>query len=204
MAKLSQHLRQQIVNQITAKYEPTCDILVPPLPQANVLCTLIEGLDVYRETTNRKNLRLTDEVGCRILPDSETYKLPKRIPIIMRGDFPLTEEIKLESSYGELEITARKNSAVLRRAIELAKLRREYSSTVSRQLREYNINTTAQMVNSFPEHADLPCLVDAIAHEKAVRANNVKVRKEAPPLEVIEVDQTAIAKARLLGAKYVT
>lgn len=204
MAKISQHLRQSIVNQITAKYEPTCDILVPPLPQANVLHALIENLDVYRETTNRASLPKTVEVGCCILPDSKTYTLPKPVPIIMRGEFPLTEEIKLESSYGDLEITARKNSAVLRRAIELAKLRREYSSTVSRQLREYNINTTAQMVKSFPEHADLPCLVDAIAHEKAVRANNVKVRKEAPPLEVIEVDQTAIAKARLLGAKYVT
>jgi len=217
MAKLSNRLRDAIISEVTSRHvhvlrkQVPADVAlgpIPPIPSPTELRALINAHPAYVHTTDRAKLETFNSV-LFTLPElpSEGMVVPIDPPLPLVKKMPLTlnsEWRAQKSPTNQLQITAGPES--IRGHVD-----RAISSGIATYRRTvYNdlgsLNTIKEVIQKFPEWAELSCIRKAIAHEKKLRERLKAAKKDAQPLEIIDASEqlSAIAKARLLGAKYVT
>ena len=210
MANITQELRRAIQNQLADRYlnEHRREIFqdLEPLPTTNELTSLINNAPEYRCTTNFEHLEMTNEVLVMTPEHRESVKIPvyPAVPVIRAKSITIGEWV-LEECHSGLSLVPTNTSERHARQEKLMGQCYTYKGYVNRTIA--SISTLAQFVKELPEWKDLECIVDAQTREKTARKNAAENRRNAKPLERVEIpadSNLAIAKARLLGAKYVT
>jgi hypothetical protein len=210
MGNLSQTLQIHIVNDIIEILEERFWVAnkckIPPLPSPQELSAMLQATAPYTKTTNRTNLSFTDHVMVHSpeQPTSFKLKLDPPQPVCHIANLLITDEWTLNHYGDTMQIhpgplsERRKIRGTATSSLQTAR------QELSRSIRD--VRTLARFLDHFPEWKDLPRVQEAIRHEIDVRKNATQARKNAKPLEAIELtaELSVIAKARLLGAKYVT
>ena len=216
MAKITQTLRGAILHaEIAAWLEKNLDTFyagIPPVPTPEEFVKLFEATPEYAATTRRNHLYCTTNVTIH-LPEKSTstysalrqeMQLPVALPIIKQKMLVLDNEWEVSYDDDRHNITARESSVRQQRRAEFTRKSRHHREVSSHALRL--MKTTKQLADIYPHLAAHECVQNIIAREKDLREQAKLRKKNAKPLEVIEItdSNTAIAKARLLGAKYVS
>jgi len=153
--------------------------------------------------TNKATIHLPEKA---ITPHGEKhdFELSEPLPLCHHMDLILNNDWALTTDPDHFILSPHEISERHHCRAEFNKAVHEYRTNIRHAV--YSVETTTQLQNNFPGLARLPVVQNAIEHEKQVREAAKLKKKTAAPLEVIEVKDTnaAIAKARLLGAKYVT
>lgn len=201
--KLSDQLRRTIVNEMANGQQFVAGTEIPAFPSKEVIHSFLLGSVQYMATSKDKwhLLEMTNEIFDGVNEEMIRFNLP--FPLLRRGHIDFNDDLRIEG--GEImSIDSTHHSAYKRRWNELHSLRRKYEDGTARQYRKYN--SLQALIRNHPEVGKLPCVTKALQHEKDVRKAAVDRRKTEvlEPIIVEDSASTAIAKARLLGAKFLS
>lgn len=201
--KISDALRTKIADEYTAAQYFVPDTKLPEFPSAETILEVILASSPYMATDKTKwaGLEQTNEIWDDI--NSELIELPRKIPLMRRGVIAITKDLRLNGG-DQLHISASSHSDYVRHYNELRNLKSQCRNGVLETVRLSD--TLQQLIKNKKKFGELECVKAALAHEKAVRAA-AKERKKNEVLEPIVIEDaatTAIAKARLLGAKFLS
>lgn len=203
--KLTETLTHQIARYHTNRQHFTSDRAKPEFLTAEYILKEILDSPPYRQTHKDKweLLEMTDEIfdNHRAL----TIKLPQKIPLMKHGEIPCGRDARISGQGGDaMELSPNPHSPWVQYTVDANTKRRKFEADIRHDLRQFN--TLQALVRERPHLANLECIITALQHEKDMRkANQQRLKNEVLEPVVMKTDaSTAIAKARLLGAKFLS
>jgi len=201
--KLSDQLRHRIINEEVASHTWNPTTAKPKHPTADEIYHAIVNSNPYVSTPAHKkdSLDQVNEIYSHL--NDEEIKLPRPIAHMKRGKITISQHLTIEGDDCQMELRASKNSNFVRHDVEVRALKQECDHSLRRLYRHYT--SLQELIRDHPHIGNQQQVIDALAHEKALRKASAERRKNPEPIVPIETKpgtSTAIAKARLLGAKF--
>lgn len=210
--KMSQDLMWQIAQQFADTHEP--DLLPePPMPTADEFHALIENTVPYLSTTERDNLAHSHTLNIDLLSEGVTQiKMTHALPMFqkpreIKNGWSLDSEWTIHCQYGDNDVISISPSRTSNRALNAARRQKELHEVrhAARSTLE-KAGTIPAVRKNHPEFCKLDAFKKAEAYMIAKREEAKARKRNKKPLEKVELEtdpSMIIAKARLLGAKYV-
>ena len=207
-------ISQFLADRIAAEYASTHPLELlpePPVPTGDEFATLIEATVPYSTTTERENLAHTHDLKVNLIErESVMLKTSKPLPILQqeaRDGWELNDEWIICCHYANSETIDIDPSDTSKRVANYkTKAEQRQAAKLEARRRLRHAGSIPAVRRNYPELCSTPSF-RAAEQDMVRKREEAKARKKnKKPLEKVELEtdpSIIIAKARLLGAKYV-
>jgi len=202
--RLSISLLERIIKEQVEKTELNQECDLPKHPSPEEMAALILNSTPYLNTSTSKKNKLEKTIKIFDVFVGNSYNLPREVPLMKQGITRISADLELHGDTEEMTVQPRADSRYKKYTNEAKELQRQLRRDLWTKYNE--TPTLKQLTTAYPETLELNTVKAEIEHQKNLRREAALRRKNEvlTPIKTKVDTTTAIAKARLLGAKFLS